>query len=266
MSWGEPFILSSCSMDALLQRREQLRAQRAALADQNRQLSRRERRENQAQQRQWRLREDVRRVVLIVLVLAHGASAPLVPYLQGVGRRSHWPEKSEDEIDELALDLFLDADVDWVTELSDEGAPADPVAMRTALCIVSEWRVAVWTEAQNRQRGAAPSTSMVLAEFERHRAQFPEAVRPRRMGASADPAARKRVSRWRYRWGGRYGQIRAREVVPLPLLQAKAARLRRGELVGGVVKVVLPKRRSLAISPRAGIPRGKLTTKICSRA
>ena len=174
MSWGEPFILSSCSMDALLQRREQLRAQRAALADQNRQLSRRERRENQAQQRQWRLREDVRRVVLIVLVLAHGASAPLVPYLQGVGRRSHWPEKSEDEIDELALDLFLDADVDWVTELSDEGAPADPVAMRTALCIVSEWRVAVWTEAQNRQRGAAPSTSMVLAEFERHRRSYPK--------------------------------------------------------------------------------------------
>ncbi len=215
------------AMDAMLLRRAQLRAERAALVAQLRKVRRHEDRARSAQQRQWRLRGEVLHVVLIVSVMAHGASEPLVPYLRGVGRRCHWPEQSDDEIGELIAACFVSADVQDIVDLSDEGAPSDPDAMRAALAIMREWRVSLWTEAHSRQRGVAVPTSTVLAEFERERLLMAAEVRPRTMGTSAEPAARKRAQRWRQKWGGRFAKLQAREVVPLPLLREKAARRRR---------------------------------------
>ena len=222
-----------------------IQQQVAALAAELRTIKRHEHRLRSAQQRQWRLHGEALHVVLIVSVMAHGASEPLVPYVRGVGRRSQWPEKSDDEIGDLIVACFVAADVQDIVDLSDECAPSDPDAMRAALSILREWRVSLWTEAHNRQRGVAVPTSTVLAEFEKERLLMAAEVRPRPMGTSAEPAARKRAQRWRLKWGGRFAKIKAREVVPLPLLREKAARCRRreGHEWGGVSGRGMTKRR-----------------------
>ena len=118
---------------------------------------------------------------------------------------------------------YAHADIDDVAALIDMDSPTDAAALSTAVNHVEQWRAVVWTKAQNRL-GVAPSTAAVIDHFEERRARLSASVRPAAWGSSASATSRRRVSRWRRRWGGRIANIRVREEVPLEDMRDKAGR------------------------------------------
>ena len=157
------------------------------------------------------------------MVLADGVvEPPLIEFFRSQGRQRHWRDKTDDELSEIIERAFLDTDVCVIAPLSDPEAPPNIGAMRTALGRMVQWWVAQWTLTQNRVRGVAPSTTSVLVHFEALWLQLPEGVRPSPWGTSRAVAPHKRISRWRRRWGGRYGALRVREIIPVPDMREKA--------------------------------------------
>ena len=206
---------------------ELLRARRAELAEARRLESierERERRASLAQRRHWQISGAVLKVALIIYQLARASTEPVVVYLRAQARKRHWPEMEDADIAELAVWAFLRADDGVYIDLTDIDAPSDPAAMRTALDYVEQWRVARYALEHNLTRGAALSSGSLLHRFEEGRQQLPEALRPRHRGVGAQSKGRSFMSRFRKRWGGRYGALRVREQVPLPVLLSKARR------------------------------------------
>ena len=122
----------------------------------------------------------------------------------------------------MVEDLFLAVDLDVLTGLCDLGNPSDPAAAKEAVRISEEWRLAQWVKQLNAQKGVAPSTDMVLAQLEAHRAELPEAMRPPWRGVAAEAWARAWAYRWRRRWGAFHGKLRARADLPAEEMRAKA--------------------------------------------
>ena len=120
------------------------------------------------------------------------------------------------ELRRLAEDEFMAADLEELAALSDAGAEAAAAKLEV------EWRVACWVAQKNRM-GVSPSTTVVLGEFAWRHAGLAEEVRPAAMGSIDQPVARKRVARWRSRWGGRVGKLPVREVVPVDVMVEKAS-------------------------------------------
>ena len=120
---------------------------------------------------------------------------------------------AEDEL--LACSLELAA-------LDDSVEPQDAAAQAAAVKLEVEWRVACWVAQKNRA-GLAPSTTAVLGEFAWRHAMIAEPVRPAALGTSDDAVARKRVARWRQRWGGRVSRLPVREVVPQAVMVEKVS-------------------------------------------
>jgi hypothetical protein len=206
---------------------ELLRARRAELAEARRLESierERERRASLAQRRHWQLSGAVLKVALIIYQLARANTEPVVVYLRAQARKRHWPEREDADIAELAVWAFLRADDGVYIDLTDIDAPSDPAAMRTALDYVEQWRVARDALEHNLARGAALSSGSLLHRFEEARQQLPEALRPRHRGVGAESKGRSFMSRFRMRWGGRYGAFKVRDQVPLPVLLSKARR------------------------------------------
>ena len=102
--------------------------------------------------------------------------------------------------------------------------PLDPAAQAAAVKLEVEWRVACWVAQRNRA-GLAPSTNAVLCEFAWRHAMIAEPVRPAALGTSDDAVARKRVARWRQRWGGRVSRLPVREEVPQAVMVEKVSAL-----------------------------------------
>ena len=144
-------------------------------------------------------------------------------YLVNCGRKRHWPDKTESELEAMVEECVLQADEGELASLTDCENPSDATAMRAALAYLQQWRVVAWVRDLNASKGVAPSTSSVLQRYETGRAGLPEAVRPRAAGGLADCSARAWARKFRKRWGGRHRKIRVREVVPLGEMREKAA-------------------------------------------
>ena len=125
------------------------------------------------------------------------SARPAAKYLLSSGRRRHWPQKSEEELEEMVESLFMKCDVDELADLADTQNPKDMTAMRAALPYVEQWRLAKWATQVNVQQGVAPSTESVLQQYEAQRQQLPEAVRPRAVGVPAQNSARVWAHAWR---------------------------------------------------------------------
>ena len=173
--------------------------------------------------RAWQLTDSLLRVVLIAHTLADGMVDPSVVFLTRKGREHHWPDRSEEDIADLVYTAYAHADINDVAALVDMDNPTDEAALSTAVSYVEQWRAVVWSKAQNRL-GVAPSTGAVVDHLEERRGRLPASVRPTSWGSSAIASSRKRVSRWRRRWGGRIATIRVREEVPVEDMREKAWR------------------------------------------
>ena len=212
--------LGSVRMEAS---RERQKAIRAALAENRRSTRALEKAEEKRKERLWKFTPWLRNVVLILYFLTSHAKEPVVKYLATVARRRKWPPLGDEEIGRAVEDLYLEVDMDELMALSDRETSTDAKAMKEASRVYEEWRLAMWVERLNLQRGLAPPTALVLERYEANRSQAPEAARPPYRGVPAEAAARMWARRWRLWWGGRHGSIPARDEVPLEEKRHKVA-------------------------------------------
>ena len=193
-------------------------------------LRRAEKRAEDAAARAWNLDlyPEVRRVSLIIYALADYNLEPVVVYLRGQAGKRHWPTRPAVEVGALVDACFLQVDLWELAALTQLEGPTDVGAMRTAVACVEQWHAVVWCRAQNSQKQVAPYSAAVMLEYERARAQLPADIRPSVwLGASGD---RKRASRWRARWGGRFVALRPRDIIPVQELREKAQQCSRTAL------------------------------------
>ena len=210
-------------MEELQRRRQRVGAELAEVGRSMKRARRRAASSGAAASRAWELAGSLLHVVLIVHTLADGVVDPSVVFLKRKGREHHWADRSEEELADLVYTAYAHADIDDIVALIDMDNPTDEAALSAAVSYVEQWRVVVWTQAQNRL-GVAPSTGAVIDQFEERRASLPASVRPTPWGSSASATSRRRVSRWRRRWHGRIAKLRVREEVPVEVMREKAGR------------------------------------------
>ena len=80
-----------------------------------------------------------------------------------------------------------------------------------------------WAATLNVAEGNAPRTAAVLKRCDAYRATCTGSALPPRRGTIASGAARMWAARWRLRWGGVYGRLRARDEPPLDEMRQKVA-------------------------------------------
>lgn len=165
-------------------------------------------------ERAWRLDGRLRNTVVLAYALADYRADAAVVLLRQRAPKFGWAPKPDEEITRIVEDCFLDCDVAELAALRDGDAPLDPVSLRDATSSVEQWRVAVWVATQNRTAGVAVSTAIVLDEFEVRRAALHPSARSAAWGSSGEAVARMRASRWRKRFGGQIGVLRARDELP----------------------------------------------------
>lgn len=169
----------------------------------------------------WELGGQERNAALILYFLADGVHAPIIMYLRKLKQVHRWPDRDDSQLDALVLDIYLASSGAEVLGLVDDAEPVDPAAYKIAYACFVEWGIAEWTKCCN-GRDVVPSTAHVLDEFEKRRRRLPEALRPPGWGFSSAAAARKRMTRWRRRWGGRIGRLQLKAELPADVLMAKA--------------------------------------------
>ena len=172
--------------------------------------------------RAWELTGSVLRIVLAIHTFADAMVDPSIVFLKAKGRECHWGPRSDSELGELVYAAYASASVDEIASLIDFDHPVDAPALSVALSYVEQWRLKEWVTSQNR-KGVAPGTGAALDRIAAQRLLLPEHLRPTPWGTSDSSASRKRVSRWRRRWGGRIAKLRIREEVLVEDMRAKAS-------------------------------------------
>ena len=213
---SKPCVMDRPSLDELYGQRRKMRADLSALSVRVSRTKANAKAREKSASRQWVLVDFLRTVVLMLMVRTGGVVDPAVAFMRRKGRQSHWPDRTDAELRRLAEDEFLAADLDELTAL--DNAEAEAAAAKLEV----EWRVACWVARKNLM-GVSPSTTVVLGEFAWRHAGLAEYLRPAAMGSIDQPVARKRVARWRSRWGGRVGKLPVREVVPVDVMVEKVS-------------------------------------------
>lgn len=209
---------------------EQQRAElKASLAETDRRLKTAhgaQQRAEQARVRAWEPPPHVRRTALIVYVLADYATEPAAQFLSRQGRMRGWPDKTAEGLAALVENLFEQAHVDdasGLVALTDAENSSDPSAFEAAAPYLEEWRLFAWSRRLNVEKGVAPSTSSLLQQAVANRLVRGHAS-PQALGTVAESRARMWATRFRRRWGGRFGVIPECEGVSTAELLSKAFR------------------------------------------
>jgi hypothetical protein len=167
-----------------------------------------------------------RRVALIIYVLSGHETLAAAVFL--AWRRAQRKQGKREAANEVwrgrVEDWFLEASVDYCVGL---GLPSDPRqrrALRCARLFQAEHALAQFVAERN-EDGTAPSTAALLTKVKglwalqerhvEHSGDMPRSWLHRQSFAVW-------ASRWRRRWGGRMGALRARDHVPLEVRRSKA--------------------------------------------
>jgi hypothetical protein len=175
-----------------------------------------------AAKKHWQLTPWLQKVAMVIYMLAAYRAAPAIRFLKVTARKRRWPERSDEDLEELVGSLFLEWDVEVLVHISDLEDPEDPVAAAEALKYVEEWRAFEYVKDLNQRLGLAPSTEDVLQQLEQNRLQIPIGLRPVTRGVAAEVKARMWARRWRARWGARHGKLRILDDIPFAEIQSKA--------------------------------------------
>ena len=211
-------------MDILESSKERKRALKAELANVRRtakRLKEKESTQRSASERAWLIEGAKLNLILTIYVLADCSHEPAVSYLRSLGRQHRWPSKSDTAMIALVEEMFLAADINQLLLLSSWDSHGDSCVLRVATDYVWQWRLANWTTLQN-NKGIALPTPLVLDEWAKGRMAVPLKSRPSHWGNATSASARMRVLRWRRKFGGRMGTIRACEHTPVNVMRDKA--------------------------------------------
>ena len=162
------------------------------------------------------------KVALILFELEERRAVAAAAFLSQQARVFHWGDKPEAKVQELVANLFQKVDLAEYTDLCDLQDPSDIVAMRVALAFWAELELVAWVKDANKRKGVAPSAASVLHRWEVQRLQWPEDVRPASKASVEVSSAREWVRQFRLRHGGRHGDIRIRDDVPVEEMRSKA--------------------------------------------
>ena len=144
---------------------------------------------------------------MIAYILAGYDLEPAVRVLRQEGIKHDWPEKSATELGalvEIVFGTMQEGDPAGLVALTDTDNPSDEHAMRHASRVLEEWRLYKWGLPQNVARGVAASSRAMLQELARDRYARGHAA-PHARGTTAMPGTRMFMTRFRRRWGGRFG-------------------------------------------------------------
>ena len=194
-------------LEELLSHREVLDRSLAENKKELRREKQKARDQTRSARQKWQLTDWVKKVVMIIYMLAAFRAAPAIKFLELTARKRKWPEKSTEELQQLVEDLFLEVDMAWLAHASDLDEPEDPAAAKEAIKHVEEWRVFEHVLDLNLRLGLAPSTEQVLQKLEENRLRIPLPLQPVPRGATAEVKARMWARRWRRRWGARHGRL-----------------------------------------------------------
>ena len=162
------------------------------------------------------------KVALILFELAERGAVAAAAYLAQQAAVFHWEARPEAAVRELVENLFLKIDLAEYTNLCSVQESSDVVAMRVALAFWAELELVVWVKEANARKGVAPSTASVLDRWEVQRLQWPEDVRPPSKASMEFSSAREWARQFRLRHGGRHGNIRIRDDIPVEEMRSKA--------------------------------------------
>jgi hypothetical protein len=210
------------SLDDLVAERGQLQAELADTAKKIKHERRAAKDKAQSLALQWQLTPRLMKVSLIIYMLAEYRAAPAIKFLHVTARKKRWPAKSDEEVERVVGDLFVETDLEELGRMCDLEQPDDPGATQEAVRYVEEWRAFNYVLDLNTRLGVAPSTADVLQKLEANRLHVPSAVRPLAKGTAAEVKARMWARRWRQRWGARHGKVRISDEVPLAERRSKA--------------------------------------------
>ena len=213
----------SSSSESLRQQKRDLDEAQAAIGRALKHARQQQKNEQKAQAKSWQLSSFLLHAVLIIYGLSGYAAQPAATFLLNNGRRRHWPDKSQEELEEMVEALFMKCDIDDFTKLTNTQEPQDMAAMKAALSYVEQWRLVQWVSQMNEAQGIAPSTGSVLQRYEEQRQELPDEVRPAAVGVPAQTSARVWAGSFRRRWGGKHGRIPVREQIPIEELRSKVA-------------------------------------------
>ena len=206
--------MDPCALGDLEQQRAGVKA---ALAANRRQLKQ-ARAAAAARTREWELAAALQHTLI---VCAGHDTEPAVHFLATAGRVRQWPQKTAHALQTLVEDLFLAADVDELAALTDTDNSSDMAAMHSAAQCLEEWRFYKRPVSKNTEKGVAPSTRTSLQRLADSRSASGHAD-PHARGTVAQSRARMFMTRFRRRWGGRYGAIRECDDAPIAELVEKA--------------------------------------------
>jgi hypothetical protein len=204
-------------------RRLQHAALTAALRDNRLELRRAQRRAREAARvREWQLAPVIRNTAVIIFDLTGFRTEPAARFLMTIGRQRNWRAKTDLAmhafVERTFLDLMTSAGAPAVAKLVNTDSPSDAPAMHAARRWVEEWDLFCWAELQNTERGVAPSTRALLVHLTAARVAT---GRPP-PGTTTQSKVRSWATRFRRRWGGRFGSIPAKDCVPTHELMDKA--------------------------------------------
>ena len=201
---------------------QQLSSLQEQLASGRSELTKAKQKRKDSQRREWKLTPWLRHVVVDVYVLGGYSAVPAGCYLARAAARRCWEAKSEEDLQTIVEDAFLETGDQELELLTNEDNSTDQSALREAVRFLEEWRLAGWAKALNERQGVAATTDSTLRRYEYARLQLPESVQPRGAGPVTQSRGREWARRWRKRWGASYGYLRVREDVSADEIQEKA--------------------------------------------
>ena len=209
-------------LEQLVSEREGLHSSLAATKQEIKQEKQKRKDQARSAKQKWQLTDWLKKVAMIIYMLAAFRAAPAIKFLELTARKRRWPQKSTEELQQLVEDLFMEVDVEWLAHASDLDEPEDPAATKEAIKHVEEWKLFEHVKDLNERLGLAPSTEQVLQKLEQNRLRIPPPLQPVPRGATAEVKARMWARRWRSRWGARHGSLGLVDDISLAEKQAKA--------------------------------------------
>ncbi len=164
-------------------------------------------------------------LVLLLYWIAGWDPEPPAYLLEHHKRLGHVsPASDRESATRFVEDLFLATPLSEWIDYANDAAPKSPALLAEAWTFFTEWQTRKWVDNLNHTHGIAPETQHVLEKYN----LFLEAVPPSvnllgRSGLAEEASERMWAMRWRRRWGGRVGDIKAGEVEPLDVLREKVS-------------------------------------------
>ena len=208
-------------MDTLLGRREKLTLQMQVLSQDRRAQMQRLRRMRRSLARAWVLPRDILSAALVVYERCSWVAEPSVAFLHGVARRKRWPPRSDEDVEMLLEQAFLDFDIDELGQLQSLHDALDPTLKRRVHRHVNEWQVVLWGRGLNSDHGVAPSTASLLHKAREVPGVVPVSATGTTITGRPDNKARAWAGRFRKKWRARIGKVRLDSSVNPTERQAK---------------------------------------------